>query len=423
MVWFRARPFLTDALAAAGFLVLVLVGYVTLDDASFPNKRPPDLLGAALILVIVAPLAWRRRSPVAAFAVTVAATIPYWVLNYADLMSGLTLYLLIYAVGAYRDRPASLYAYVAGLGVLVPVMVTGLFAEGEEIDVANIVGNVAIYTAAWAMGERMRNRRAYQAQLELRAEALEREQHEAARRALEDERRRIARELHDVVAHSMSVMVVQAGAARRVLDTDPAAATEALGQIETTGREAMTEMRRMLGVLRDGASDGDGLRAPQPGLDGLEVLVGRVAEAGIDVTLDWQGERRPLPAGVDLSAYRIVQEALTNTVRHAEATRARVTITFAEDAVEVAVVDDGRGAAATATASAAVDDPADGPAGDGAGHGIVGMHERAALVGGTVSAGPAPGGGFAVQAHLPLAAPAATTVSPTAPVPAARVTP
>ncbi|MCB1007205.1 MAG: hypothetical protein KDB35_23680, partial [Acidimicrobiales bacterium] len=135
MVWFRARPFLTDALAAAGFLVLVLVGYVTLDDASFPNKRPPDLLGAALILVIVAPLAWRRRSPVAAFAVTVAATIPYWVLNYADLMSGLTLYLLIYAVGAYRDRPASLYAYVAGLGVLVPVMVTGLFAEGEEIDV------------------------------------------------------------------------------------------------------------------------------------------------------------------------------------------------------------------------------------------------------------------------------------------------
>ena len=204
--------------------------------------------------------------------------------------------------------------------------------------------------------------------------------------AAAEERARIARELHDVVAHNLSVVVIQAGAAQRVLDQQPEAAREALRQVEASGRVAMTEMRRLLGALRRG--DDEPLTVPQPGVADLAALLDDVRAAGLPVTLRTSGEDRPVPAGIDVSVYRIVQEALTNTLRHAGATQATVEIRYLARAVEIDIVDDGRG---TSDARSAGD----------IGHGLVGMRERAELFDGTFEAGPRPEGGFAVRVTLP----------------------
>jgi signal transduction histidine kinase len=216
-------------------------------------------------------------------------------------------------------------------------------------------------------------------ELEARAERLEREREENVRRAAAEEQARIARELHDVLAHNVSVMVVQAAAADDVFESQPDRAREALRAIERTGRAALTELRRLLGAVRTTEL------APQPGLAGLDVLVEGVRAAGLSVTLQVEGELDDLPAGLDLSAYRIVQEALTNTMKHAGASVAEVRVRRTPDGVELEVVDDGAG-----------------PVGNGHGRGLIGMRERASLVGGEVEAGPQPGGGFRVKATLPL---------------------
>jgi signal transduction histidine kinase len=204
-----------------------------------------------------------------------------------------------------------------------------------------------------------------------------------------DERARIARELHDVVAHNVSVMVVQAGAARRTIERDPDRAREALTSVEATGRQALDEMRRLLGVLRteDEATE---LRAPQPSVSHLDELVAHVREAGLPVDLVVEGEPRPLMSGVDMSAFRIVQEALTNSLKHAGPAHARVRLRYGEHDLCLEVVDDGRGLAA------------DAPASNGGGHGLVGMRERVALFGGELQAGPRTGGGYVVSARIPL---------------------
>ena len=220
--------------------------------------------------------------------------------------------------------------------------------------------------------------------LEERAVRLAREQADRTRLAVEQEQARIARELHDIVAHNVSVIVAQAGAAQRVFTTQPDQARQALSSIETAGREALTEMRRLLGVLR--ADPGHADRAPQPGLAQLPALLAQVARAGLPVRLATRGTPRPLPAGVQLSAYRIVQEALTNTLKHAAAAGATVVLGYRAGALELEVRDDGQGS----------------PAGLAAGQGLVGMRQRAALLGGQLTAGPAPGGGFQVTAHLPI---------------------
>jgi signal transduction histidine kinase len=212
-----------------------------------------------------------------------------------------------------------------------------------------------------------------------------REQERAAADAVAEERTRIAREMHDVVAHAIGVMVVQAGAARTVIDRDPVAAKEAIGRVEETGRMGLAEMRRLIGVLTD---DGSGAaRSPQPGLGGLDALVATVRTAGLPVEVVRSGEPRPLPVGADLTAYRIVQEALTNVLKHAGAAHARVSLQYDEAGVGIEVADDGRGPAPTT-------DP---------GHGLVGMRERVALFGGTLETAPRPGGGFVVRARLPIA--------------------
>jgi signal transduction histidine kinase len=250
------------------------------------------------------------------------------------------------------------------------------------------------FGVAWLLGDLMRARTAALAELRVRAAELEAERGENERLAVQAERARIARELHDAVAHNVSVMVVQAAAARRTLETGSGsgpAAGEALAAIETTGRATLTDMRRMVGALRP--AEGEAYE-PAPSLASLDALVDRVRRAGITVEVVVDGEPHELPQGVDLSAYRVIQEALTNTLRHAHAASARVRLHYAPDALEVEVTDDGRGAAA-----ALLEEPHHG-------YGLLGMRERVGMLGGEVAAGPRAGGGFEVRARLPLGSPA-----------------
>jgi signal transduction histidine kinase len=224
-------------------------------------------------------------------------------------------------------------------------------------------------------------------QVEERAAIVEREHEEAAKRALADERLRIAQELHDVVAHSMGVIAVQAGVGAHVIDTDPPEAKKSLDAISTTSRATLTEIRRLLGVLR---ADGDAGYEPAPGLADLDRLVTDLDGAGLAVDVQFEGDRHDLPPGVDLTAYRIVQEALTNVLKHAGPAAATVTVGYEPDAVRIEVVDDGRGVNGRAS---------------GGGHGLVGMRERVAVYGGTLETGPRVGGGFRVAARLPYGVP------------------
>jgi signal transduction histidine kinase len=219
---------------------------------------------------------------------------------------------------------------------------------------------------------------------ERRARMAERERDLVAREAVVEERARIARELHDVIAHNVSMMVVQAGAERRVLEEDEGSTHEVLATVEQIGRDALTEMRRLVGMLRNDTADP---LAPQPGIDDLAVLVTQVHEAGLPVELSVEGEPRKLPAGIELSAYRIVQEALTNALKHAGDAHATVRVRYGVDSLELEIADDGAGQAAATVEG---------------GHGLVGMRERVALYGGRFDAGRRPSGGFAVRVLLPI---------------------
>ncbi|MDN5931994.1 MAG: histidine kinase, partial [Pseudonocardia sp.] len=248
--------------------------------------------------------------------------------------------------------------------------------------------NLVLFCALWALGAALSSGRRRAAQLLERTVELEREREENARRAVFDERVRIARELHDVVAHHVSMMGVQAGAARVVIGQDPVRAKEALASIESSSRQAVSELHRLLGFLRQ-AGDADDL-APSPGLGQLHRLAASMSDSDLTVAVRVEGEERPLAATVDVSAYRIVQEALTNTLKHAGASRADVCVRYWPDELEVEVVDDGHGSAGRS--------PAPG------GLGLIGMRERAALHGGQLTAGPAAGGGYAVRVRLPTPA-------------------
>ena len=277
--------------------------------------------------------------------------------------------------------------------VLTALGVAGLWrgnATAHERPVVwGIVGNAVVFSTAFILGDNIRRRRQRVTDLEQLAERLQREQFLLAERTVTDERARIARELHDVVAHSMSLMVVQAGGARRLLSTQPDRTAEALAVIEETGRKGLIEMRRLLGVLRTpeptttSASGGRPISPPQPALRSLDQLS---TTPDLPVVLSVEGAAPRLSATIDLSGYRIVQEALTNVRKHAGPAVAEVRVRYGHDAVEIEVADDGRGAAVPRT---------------GAGHGVMGMQERAALCGGNVRVGPRPGGGWLVETRLP----------------------
>jgi signal transduction histidine kinase len=247
---------------------------------------------------------------------------------------------------------------------------------------ATVLGQLVGFGAAWLIGDSVRSRRRYLEALEERAERLERERETEAARAVAEEQARIAREVHDVIAHTISVIVVQAAAARDVLAARPERAGEALESIEIAARGALGELRRLLGTV-----GGDAPLTPQPGLDGLDELVGRVRAAGLDVAVSIEGRQCELPPALDLSAYRVIQEALTNTLRHAHATRVDVSLRYLGDSLAVEIRDDGR---------------ANGAGGEGGGRGLIGMRERVTTFGGTLAAGPDPTGGFIVSARFPL---------------------
>ena len=371
----RVDPLVWDSLLAAAVLIVSIGGATAARQSSSPS-RPPLGVEAYLLLVLgCVPLVARRRRPLVTLVAVLAAAVALsWVAEGFDL--GLAAAVAVYSAAAHltRDRfariaaPTSVVAVVAcqALGYpgtnWVEVAIAATFSAGLPM----LIGRIGF------------NRR--------RRISVDRDR--AAADAVAQERARIARELHDIVAHAMSVMVVQAGAARTVVDHDPEAARAAIGRIEETGRDGLTEMRRLIGILK-GSGDGADL-APQPGLDRLGPLLDSIRGAGVPVECVTRGEPRSLPTGVDLAAYRFVQEALTNVVKHAGAASARVSLEWAPDALVVEVADDGRGGLADRAS---------------AGHGLVGMRERVALYGGSLDAGPRAGGGFAVRARLPDGAP------------------
>jgi signal transduction histidine kinase len=381
----RARrprsPYLLDGLIA---LVLGTITMVALfaagRDENFP--RDADVLGVVLVLAAAGSLLFRRRWPVAVFLVTVAAAWTDYFLGYPDHGLPFVAVVALYSLASQCERRVTVPATV---GLLLSLPVAFALADRGNFEASSILNNIAIFGIAAIWGDRKQVREAYLEQVELRAAEKERERFEAAERAAAEERLRIARELHDVVAHAMSVVAVQSGVGAHVIDTRPDDAKRILETIAETSRDSLNEMRRLLGVLRDDPAAGE--LAPAPGLAGVEDLAARVREAGVPVEVTVRGERTSVPLGADLAAYRIVQEALTNVLKHAGTATVSVLVCHEPGAVHLEVVDDGRGAAS-------------GNADGGAGHGLVGMRERAALYGGTLEAGPRPGGGFRVAATL-----------------------
>jgi signal transduction histidine kinase len=446
------------ATATALVMFLALARAVTRADAFWPGARG-FVLAALLALVLSAPVALRRRRPLRALAASMAGAVLVLVIaviaapssvipgapTLAEVFLAAPPFLLpaayvLYPVAVQYSRRTAVAALAAVLGLLAAETLIGSSQSSNGPSAAFFTGFVVVIF--WVVGYGAGQRRAYAAQL----------QDQAASGAVTEERLRIARELHDVVAHSMTVIAVQAGYGRHVIDGQPARAAEALGAIQATSREALTEMRRMLGVLRqadpgpsrmnpvadsspaagggtESGQPGDGDRAPQkprpgrremppaaardrdgpgpgpaplapaPGLADLDRLVARIGNAGVRVRLEVHGERPGLPPGIDLAAFRIVQEALTNVVKHAGVAECRVTVRYGPGEVSVEITDDGRGSQVPAAVGGrqvpGTDD--DG----GGGHGLIGMRERVSLYGGELTAGPRPGRGFRVAARLP----------------------
>jgi signal transduction histidine kinase len=411
-------PLVADGLLAA-LLTAIALPMLFLPSENFERLfatgfRDPGPLGVLLTLCQTAPLVWRRRAPYAVLAATWAAATVHLALGFKPTFAEAAMVVAVYTVAAHRPRRE---AALAGVLFAVGLIGYGLIAEAKYP--SPFADNLQSWTlvfvqfaAAWFLGDLQKRRLAYMAKLEALNAQLAEEQELRSRWAVAEERGRIARELHDVVAHSVSVMVVQAGAARRTMAASPEQATTALGQIESTGRQALVELRRLLGLLRDGEEDRAkaAALAPQPSLEHLESLAASAREAGLAVEVAVEGDPRPLPAGVDLSAYRIVQEALTNSLKHAGSARANVRVRYGREALEVQVTDDGSGGAEAASGGGGLVVVAFGPDGalkvsnpaaDG-GHGLIGMRERVALFGGTLETGPRPGGGYRVAARLPL---------------------
>lgn len=273
-------------------------------------------------------------------------------------------------------------------GINAVVLLTESLTFGRVGTAPTLFALTAMVVGSWSLGENVHTRRAYLAQLEERARRLEREQEETARHAVQDERTRIARELHDVVAHHVSAIAVQAGAAREIAERDPLRARETLRVIQETSRLALAEMRAVINVLRSGDEVGAGSE-PQPSLAQIDRLVAQSRAAGLVVRLQVEGAARPLPEALDLSAYRIVQEALTNCLKHAGPAVAHVLVCYVQDELELEVSDDGQGQSLRAQSVHT-------------GRGLIGMRERVALFGGDLTVGPAPGKGFRVWVRLPL---------------------
>ena len=357
-------------------LVPGLVGTLVVDLVRV--STPLFIAGLALVLLKSVPLWWRRRQPVAVLAIVAAAMVAGEVLGLSQPASDGAVIFAVYAVSVYGGSRARLGVVVlAALLTLAAFIITAFSGIANHRESLLTLGPPAL--VAWIVGDYIRGRRVFFSELITR----HRRESEASRRAaVEEERLRIARELHDVVAHNVSVMAIQAGAAR----VSGSSSREALQSIENTARETLAELNRLLGVLRKDAGAPD--RSPQPGLDQLDGLLSSARESGLEASLKSTGEARPLPAAIDLSAYRIVQEAITNALKHSNATRLEVVVDHLPDALVLTISDNGTGATEKA--------------GESTGHGLIGMRERVELFGGELGAGSSSLGGFTVRARLPI---------------------
>jgi signal transduction histidine kinase len=382
-------PHALDSLLALAFTAAALWTMADRTGIGEDEFRSDDLLGVVLVLLQTLPIALRRVAPLVALSISVAAVALHIALGYQGVSAGTFAALVIlYSAASLTDMAgAILAALIAGAGIAI------YFAtDRSEPGVTAAVSTTATYLAAWGLGVYVRSRREYTSVVEERARLLDQERDLLSREAVASERARIARELHDMVGHALSLIVIQAGGAQRVMQSKPELVNESLASIQTIGRQAMTDMERMLGMLRAPEAEGREL-GPQPGLGDVEDLVSTVSGAGLPVEVKVEGQPVPLPPSIDLSAYRIIQEALTNVVKHAGQASAAVRILYGSNDLELEIIDTGQGA------------------GDGGeesmrgGRGLIGMKERVGLFGGDITAGPRPEGGFRVHARLPLGGP------------------
>ncbi|MEY2514815.1 MAG: hypothetical protein QOJ89_2173 [bacterium] len=368
-------PAVADAVLAALLAVLA-----ELDVLLSGDWRGPVAVNAVVVPALALTLAWRRRRPTAVLAVAVGG-LALLSLAFESSQTWSSVFISIvavYSAAAHGSSPLAAGGLAASAIAVVTLRDPLIHSFGDAVWSSSLLGLTFL---AGLAGRALQTRAGA---LEARAEALEREELARAAAAAAEERRRIARELHDVISHSISVVAIQTQAVRRRLRDDQEREAQDLRDVEVTARQAMAELRRLFGILR---ASGDALElAPQPGLDQLEKLIERTRERGIDVELQIAGEHRPLPPGLDLAAYRIIQEALTNVAKHAGRARVTVAVAYAPRALELVIEDDGRG-------------PGDAQR---AGHGLAGMRERVSLYGGSLCAEARPGGGFRVAARLPL---------------------
>ena len=367
--WITGRPRLTDALVVAFNLAL--------GSLSLLGTQSRGLIVAAalgLTAIEAGALWWRRRRPVTVLLIVASVTVVAFALSPARDPSSPALAFAVYAVSAYGARRVRLWVAGTAIALIAGAVALLLLSDFQTARILLPAGATSL--VAWVIGDYVRSRRQFFIDVVAR-HRQEREQ------AAEDERLRIARELHDVVAHNVSLMAIQAGAAR----VSGSAGSDALRSIETTARDTLAELNRLLGVLRKDANGA--ARTPQPSLAQVETLLQPARDAGLEVTVRVSGEARPLPAALDLSAYRIVQEAITNVLKHAHATRVEVGINYEPDALILTVSDNGHGA--------------NEPVGAYSGHGLIGMRERVELFGGQLGAGSSSLGGFTVRARLPVA--------------------
>ncbi|MBB3078354.1 sensor histidine kinase [Streptomyces violarus] len=384
----RRHPMWVD-----GSWAVVLLGISVVGGVAGGYGSPAVAVPLTLLLCLV--VALRRRLPEKMLLLATAVGVAQLITDVERGPADFALLVIVYTVAAEGARWASRFALGAGL------CAAPLAQLRWTSDQTGVAGNIVLavletvpFALAWVLGDSIRTRRAYFAQLEERATRLEKEREAQSKVAVAAERARIARELHDVVAHNVSVMVVQADGAAYVLDAAPDQAKKALETISSTGRQALAEMRRLLGVLRTGEHQEAGEYVPQPDVQQIEDLVEQCRTSGLPVDFKVEGTPRPLPSGVELTAYRIVQEALTNTRKHGGPNAgASVRLVYFDDGLGLLVEDDGKGAPHELYEEGGF---------DGQGHGLIGMRERIGMVGGTLDAGPRPGGGFRISALLPL---------------------
>lgn len=375
--WLRRKKPLVDAFFTAPVLLMSLPGLVA---GAYGIRTVPFVLWVA---ALTGPLILRRTFPRTVFAAVALVSCVQWILLVPPIPANMAVLMGLYTVTAgFSFRWGLAAALVAELGAGMATR----YPPGAEDRRTTFLMLTVLVAGVYVLGLHMRTRRAYLRSVEERAARLERERDNEVKVAMAAERARIARELHDVVAHNVSVIVVQADGASYAIDTDVGRARQALDTISSTGRLALAEMRRLLGVLRE--DDDAGAFAPQPGVAELADLVAQVRASGLAVTYEVDGVPAAMSEGRQLTVFRIVQEALTNALRHAgPRVNVSVRLRYAGDALEIRVEDDGRGAAAFD---------------DGRGHGLAGMRERVAVYGGGVRASPRPGGGFEVVATLPV---------------------